>query len=106
MNDKRKLKWDNGETNPYDVLRDPIELERKGFDLVVKGNTYFSKKIQIDWGSFAWRCTEKQIVKYLKDHKTQLPWLLGKDEEMIEEVLRYVEREKGEAYGIVCIENY
>ena len=106
LNEKYRENWYNGNRDPSDVLDDRICVERKAWKVLDIGNDYFRERIQIDWGSFAWKCTKEEIIKFLQEHKTQLPWMIESDEEMIAEVKRYI-AEKGDVpYGMVFIELY
>ena len=102
--DERKSKWDNGDTNPYTVLTLPISLERKGHKLLDVGSKYFHDRIQIDWGSFAWKCTSEEILQFLYDYKETLSWLVEDDERMIESVKEYVSQRENAEYGVVFVE--
>lgn len=104
--EERKIQWNYPDTNPYGVLISPICLERIANDLLFEGSRYFRDKIKIDWGSFAWKCTKEEIFKFLCDHKTTLPWLVENDEEMLLEVISYLDKHKDEEFGIVFIEEY
>ena len=104
LSDARKREWQYEDNNPYAVLKTSIELARKGHDLLNCGQKYFSERIQIDWGSFAWKSTEKQILKFLEDHQSNLPWLVKDDAEMIEQVKRYIKEHGDIRYGVVFIE--
>ena len=102
--DARKKKWENDETNPYGVLSSPILLERKGHKLLDVGSKYFHERIQIDWGSFAWKCTSEEILRFLEDYKETLPWLVESDQQMLEEVKKYISERKNTEYGVVFVE--
>lgn len=84
LSEERKANWHHDDENPYAVLASPISLDRKGHKLLDVGNKYFRDRIQIDWGSFAWKCTQEEIIKFLNDHKETLSWLVKDDEQMIE----------------------
>lgn len=62
---------------------EPILLEHKGYKLLDVGSTYFRDKIKIDWGSFAWKCTAEEIMKFLEHHQETLIWLIGRDQAMM-----------------------
>ena len=100
----RKTQWKQGDTNPYAVLISPVCLEGMGHDLLDVGSKYFRDKIQIDWGSFAWKCTPDEVYKFLNEHKTTLPWLVQKAEEIYGNVKIYVDNKGDTEYGIVFIE--
>jgi len=102
--DERKQEWYYKDDNPYAVLRTSIELDRKGHKLLSCGQEYFSERIQIDWGSFAWKSTEEQILKFLGDHQSNLPWLVEDDVEMIKQVKQYIKKYGNTLYGVVFVE--
>lgn len=102
--DKRKEKWNNDDTNPYAVLASPIKLEQKGHDLLSVGNKYFHDQIQVDWGSFAWKCSPEEILRFLDDYREKLPWLIEDDEALIENVKAYIEERGNVTYGVVFVE--
>lgn len=104
LSEKRKLEWDNGEDNPYDVLESSISLVGKGHDLLRAGSEYFKDRIQIDWGSFAWKCTPEEICGFLYDYKTKLSWLIESEEELIEKVKAYIAEDINAEFGVVFIE--
>lgn len=104
LSEKRKLEWDNGEDNPYDVLESSICLEGKGHDLLRAGSEYFNDRIQIDWGSIAWKCTPEEICGFLYDHKTKLSWLIESEEALIGKVKAYIADDANAEFGLVFIE--
>lgn len=104
LSEVRKVNWNNGEGNPYAVLESPICLERKGHELLKLGNECFHDRIQIDCSSFGWKCNPEEVIQFLIDHKSTLPWLIKSDEETIENVRNYIS-ERGEvSYGVVFVE--
>lgn len=104
LSEERKADWCHNDENPYTVLVSPISLERKGHKLLDVGNKYFRDRIQIDWGSFAWKCTPEEILKFLNDYKETLPWLVVYDEHMIESVKTYISERGDMLYGVVFVE--
>lgn len=104
LNESRKKNWKNDDKNPYAVINMPIILERKGNALLIDGDRYFHDKIQIDWGSFGWKCTSQEIIKFLVDHKTTLPWQIKEDERIIETVRNYISERGDVSYGVVFVE--
>lgn len=60
--------------------------------------------MQIDWGSFAWKCNEDEIFTFLNDCKSKLPWLEKKEEELIHSVECYIMEHKNAAFAVVFIE--
>ena len=104
LSEERKVNWNHKEENPYSVLVSPIPLARKGHSLLGAGNKYFHDRIQIDWGCFAWKCNPEEIIRFLNDNKTTLPWLIGDEEDMIEKVRTYILEKGSVAYGVVFVE--
>lgn len=102
--ESRRQNWEMGEDNPYKVLEDAIRLERKGHDLLSNGSRYFHDQIQVDWGSFAWKCTPEEVLRFLEDYKIDLEWLIEKEEEIIERVKQYIAERENAEFGVVFIE--
>lgn len=104
LSDKRKTNWNNGGTNPYEVLGSSISLGRIGHELLGTGAEYFREEIKIDWGSYAWKCTPDAMIRFLNDHKAAHSWLNESEEEMLEKVKVYIEESNDEEFGVVFIE--
>ena len=104
LSEKRKHNWNCADDNPYDVLKNPIKLTRKGHDLWEKGQKYFKERIQIDWGSYAWKCSEEQIVVFLEQTMTEFPWLKEGEKKEIENIKQYIKEHGDTQYGIVFVE--
>lgn len=104
LNQKRKLQWNITESNPFDVLDSPIKLDGKGHELLQSGAKYFTDQIQIDWGSYSWKCIPDDIYRFLEDHKSTLPWLIKSEEELIQTVQTYISERPNDEFGIVFIE--
>ena len=102
--DVRKVNWEHDDTNPYGVLVSPISLENKGHELLNDGSKYFHDRIQIDLGSFAWKCSPEEMLQFLNDYKETLSWLVEDDEKMIESVRMYIAEKGNTAYGVVFVE--
>ena len=100
----RKKQWDYKDNNPYAVLKTSVKVDRKGHDLLSYGQLYFEDRIQIDWGSFAWKATEKQILVFLEDHQSKLPWLVEDDVLMVKQVKQYIKEHEDASYGVVFVE--
>lgn len=100
----RRLNWKNDEENPYEVLDAPIRLERKGHELFSNASKYFHDEIKVDWGSYAWKCTPEEVLRFLEDYKIDLEWLIEKEEEIIERVKQYVAERTDAEFGVVFIE--
>ena len=90
--------------NPFEVLNEPVLLERKGHDLLFHGSKYFKEKEQIDWGSFLYKCTKDEIIKFLSDFKITLSWLIESEEKEIENVMNYITEHGNVEYGVVFVE--
>lgn len=60
--------------------------------------------MQIDRGSFAWKCNEDKIFTFLNDCKSILPWLEKKEEELIHSEECYIMEHKNAAFAVVFIE--
>lgn len=104
LSETRKIKWDNEETNPYEVLESPMCLDGKGHSLLAVGYKYFRERITIDWGSYAWKCTPEEIYRFFADNKTTFSWLVEDEEKMIKEVEKYILEREHDEFGIVFIE--
>lgn len=104
LSEIRRQRWEQDDTNPYEVLVSPICLEGKGHDLFSVGSQYFKEKIKVDWGSFAWKCTPEEIYRFFEEHQTTLPWLIKSDKEVYTKVREYVEQRGNTEYGVVFVE--
>ena len=50
--------------NPYDILADNKWIERLGgWDFLFIVDELFTDCVQVDWGSFAYKCTKEQLVE-------------------------------------------
>ena len=88
-----KKAWDDVEMSPFDILeknRD-INLRASWLDAFGWARKNLRDEIQVDWGSFAWKCTGKNLLQ-LKEDK---PRSDIEDLEMIE---------PDKEYGVVFIE--
>lgn len=74
--------------NPYAILK-KIEINRLGGWDFLAEDKLFSDKVQVDWGSFAYKCTKEQLTKLKEVTGCEIPKL--------EEI-------DGENFGIVFIE--
>ena len=78
--------------NPYDILVENNRIEKLGgWEFLEIANKLFLDEVQVDWGSFAYKCTKNQLKK-LKDQTGC---------EINLETLKI-----GKIYGIVFIEEY
>lgn len=104
ISDERKSNWYIGSNDPYSILKSRIELPGKGHELLGRGADFFHEKIQIDWGSFAWKCKKDEIIAFLNDCKSDLPWLQKKTEDLIHSVECYIMEHKNADFAVVFIE--
>ncbi len=92
LTDARKKNWHYSDGNPFSVLKENHEVNIR-LEIIDYAKKYFHEEIQIDWGSFAWKCSLKEFTDCLKAYKLKFP--LSLDENGLDE--------KGE-YGVVFIE--
>lgn len=104
LSEERKNDWKCEDDNPYNVLQNPVNLGRKAYDLWYSSKKYFEEQIQIDWASYAWKCTEAQIVSFFEETMTTLPWLVEDEKEILENVGQYIKNHGNTEYGVVFIE--
>ena len=102
--EERKRCLNSADKNPYHVLQNKICLECKEHILLDVGAKYFREEIQLDWGSFAWKCTPDELYQFLNDKKSVLPWLIKRDEEFLENIKTYITDRKDTEFGIIFIE--
>ena len=69
ISDDRQTKWNNGDDNPFDVLKknNRIEGGRSWLDFLGWARKNLSDEIKIDWGSFAWKGTGNDIKRLITD---------------------------------------
>lgn len=90
IKDERLQTWESNH-DPYDILERNIEIHRiGGWDFLFQ-DKLFSDKTQVDWGSFAYKCTKAQLGEMSRNLRCAVPEL----EEIEDENL-----------GIVFIEQY
>lgn len=98
--------WKDRNDNPYEIFETSMDLFGKGHELLYSGDDYFFDKIKLDWGSFAWKCSKEQIMSFLQEKKTTLPWLIESEEEILEKVSNYIQEHGDVQYGVVFVEEY
>ena len=77
--------------DPYDILVENNRVERLGgWDFLFIAKDLFTDEVQVDWGSFAYKCTCKQLQKLVSEMKCEIP--------------KIQELDPDKAYGIVFIE--
>ena len=95
ISDERLQNWNNGDDDPFSVLKRNIDI-RYGLtwmDFIPWAGKQFSDEIKIDWGSRAWKCTGKDILQAAEENGYI-------DFEEIDKVV------PGAVYGVVFIEMY
>lgn len=56
--------------NPYDILADNNRIERLGgWDFLFIVDELFTDCVQVDWGSFAYKCTKEQPIELTRKTK-------------------------------------
>lgn len=86
-----KQKWGQIKSaDPYDVLSSRTEIFIGGWDFLDCASKYFRLKVQVDWGSYAYKCTKQELEAFSRDKQIQI--------EGIEDL------DLGTEYGIVFIE--
>ena len=69
-----KLKTWSENRNPYDILVENNRVERLGgWDFLFIAKDLFTDEVQVDWGSFAYKCTRKQLQKLVSEMKCEIP---------------------------------
>ena len=77
--------------DPYDILVENSRVERLGgWDFLFIAKELFKDEVQVDWGSFAYKCTRKQLQKLIGATKCVIPKIQELDPDKV--------------YGIVFIE--
>ena len=70
--DKLKTWFEN--RNPYDILVENNRVERLGgWDFLFIAKDLFTDEVQVEWGSFAYKCTRKQLQKLVSEMKCEIP---------------------------------
>lgn len=95
LSKERQKDWNFPDDNPYAVLQNDYKIWKAGTDVLWYGKEYFHDQIQIDWGSFAWKCSIEEFKEYLKYYHLDVP-----DE------LDLHTLDKTKQYGMVFIEVY
>ena len=86
-----KLKTWSENRNPYDILVENNRVERLGgWDFLFIAKELFTDQVQVDWGSFAYKCTKEQLRKLMQ--KTHC------------EIEKFEQLDSDQIYGIVFIE--
>lgn len=90
IKEERLKNWTaNG--NPYDILTENNRIYRLGgWDFLEVSQKLFTGEVQVDWGSFAYKCTKEQLRKLMQ--KTHC------------EIEKFEQLDSDQIYGIVFIE--
>lgn len=92
IKDEKLGTWQSN-SNPYDILVENEEIHKiGGWDFLDYANEFFSDKVQVDWGSFAYKCTGRQVKDLVNKYKCEI------------ESLNVIDAD--ESYGIIFIELY
>lgn len=92
INEERLRTWQSN-SNPYEILVENKEIHKiGGWDFLDYANKSFSDKVQVDWGSFAYKCTGKQLNDFVDETKCEI--------ENMEDI------NDTEIYGVVFVELY
>lgn len=89
---ERRDTW-NEILNPYDILEKRFPIKKiGGWDFLTKADKIFSDKHQVDWGSFAYRCTKEQLLQLQEQTSCEVENIESYDENA--------------SYAVVFIEMY
>lgn len=103
IKDERLLTWNENE-HPLDILVENIKIDCiGGWDFLAKANETFHDKVQVDWGSFAYKCKKCELIKVVNDLFPKLPWLEQQRRDIIQKIK---ELDDSALYGVVFIEAY
>lgn len=90
IKEERLNSWSENE-NPYDILKENDRINRlSGWDFLEVTKKLFTDEVQVDWGSFAYKCTKDQLRKLMQ--KTHC------------EIEKIDQMNPDQIYGIVFIE--
>ena len=79
LTDERKKQWNNGEQNPYNVVKENIKVSDSFYY-----QKCFKDEIWIDWGSRASRISGKELLEEMRkngDNGNTLKRLVIKEDE-------------------------
>lgn len=64
ISEARQKQWNSGDDNPYEVLGDNMSsISCDWMEFFDFARSHFSEEIQVDWGSFAYKCSGKELLK-------------------------------------------
>lgn len=86
-----KLASWNENKNPYEILEENNRVYKLGgWKFLDVANQLFTDEKQVDWGSFAYKCTKEQLQELIAQTKCSID--------------KMDELESGKTYGIVFVE--
>lgn len=90
---EEKMKSWKTNDNPYEILAGNNEIHRLGgWDFLSHSKEIFDEEVQVDWGSFAYKCTKAQLERLVELTHCQIENMDNLKDEVI--------------YGIIFIEDY
>ena len=86
--------WGEGD-DPFDVLKKSVSLDAffLGGGVFGWADKHCTDEVQVDWGSWAWKCKGKELIELNKRH----PWCHRAEIE---------DMDPEKTYGVVLIEMY
>lgn len=108
ISEKGKKIWgDSGSgCSVKEILVNPIELPVLANEALLRGALYFHDEFKVDWGSYAWKCTEKEIVNFIETCKSSLPWVYSQQKEKMSLITQQMKVHKNVDYGVLWVEEY
>lgn len=77
---EKLVTWESNK-DPYDILENEREINRLGGWNFLAEDKLFSDKVQVDWGSFAYKCTKEQLARLKELTGCEIPELEVIDEQ-------------------------
>ena len=66
INPNRKVRWDNGNTDPYSVIDRTLFSGNCTIGTLQEAAKCFYDEIQVDWGCFAWKTRKDELLRFFK----------------------------------------
>ena len=63
LSEYAKTNWENM-NDPFKVLEEKKIIPMGGWTFLFMDKKYFTNEIQCDWGSFAWKCSKKDLIRF------------------------------------------
>ena len=64
ISEARQKEWNSEDDNPYKVLGENMSsISCDWMEFFDFAKNHFSNEIQVDWGSFAYKCSGKELLK-------------------------------------------